>query len=262
MAKKDHRFIVYRAENTINGKQYIGYTSRGLACRRSQHIRKATRKENGAPRLGAAIRKYGEESFTWEVVASFDTADEALAFEVFVIKRDRPAYNVSAGGTGPSLPAYNKLQVLCLNDGTRYDSLEAASAYYGTYRPEKVTVVDFVYQSGGRYFLALPGNPSELERKEIIKICDEAKVEARRKVDVVAVEQPMINGKDRLGRSSAGPAKNARPVLCVTDGRTYPSASAAAFEYKISKSAIIEVCLNKKHRQTANGKKFEYVKVN
>lgn len=55
-----------------------------------------------------------------------------------------------------------------------------------------------------------------------------------------------------------GPASMARRVVCLDDGRSYPSASAAARAYRTNKSAIIEVCLRHSRRRTAGGRVFRY----
>jgi hypothetical protein len=56
-----------------------------------------------------------------------------------------------------------------------------------------------------------------------------------------------------------GPAASARAVICVTDGRTYESASAAARAYGVARSALIELCLGKRGRKTVGGLAFAYL---
>jgi group I intron endonuclease len=55
-----------------------------------------------------------------------------------------------------------------------------------------------------------------------------------------------------------GPAAQARKVVCLEDNKSYESASAAARHYNVCKSALIEVCLNRKHRKTVGGLRFKY----
>jgi hypothetical protein len=84
---------------------------------------------------------------------------------------------------------------------------------------------------------------------------------AKRRKRVAINDQPsrgVIDGYDELGRSAAGPMTNARRVVCVDDGREFPSASAAAREYNVARSAIIELCLGKNARITVGGKVFQY----
>ena len=56
-----------------------------------------------------------------------------------------------------------------------------------------------------------------------------------------------------------GPAYQAKPVICLVDGLVFPSASAAARHYGVSRSALIELCLGKNYRQSVGGLRFKYV---
>ena len=55
-----------------------------------------------------------------------------------------------------------------------------------------------------------------------------------------------------------GPKKLSKPVLCVDDGLSFESASAAARHYSLAKSAVIELCLGKRCRKTVGGLRFKY----
>jgi hypothetical protein len=50
-----------------------------------------------------------------------------------------------------------------------------------------------------------------------------------------------------------------RPVLCVTDGKVYESASAAARAYRVAPAAVIALCLGLARRRTVSGRVFRYV---
>lgn len=59
--------------------------------------------------------------------------------------------------------------------------------------------------------------------------------------------------------SHLGPKSFSKKVLCVTDGKLFDSASAAARNYDACKSAIIELCLGKRGRKSVGGKIFKYL---
>jgi len=59
--------------------------------------------------------------------------------------------------------------------------------------------------------------------------------------------------------SVMGPKSLSKRVVCLDDGLEFSSASSAARHYGIAKSAVIEVCLERKYRHTAGGRKFSYV---
>lgn len=110
--------VVYRAWNLINGKSYIGYTGRGLATRKKAHLNDA---RNGRGQVfHTAIRKYGPENFTFEVLGDFD-GDEDLAklYEQEAIAKYKPEYNLSYGGEGGSLHESSKKKISVANRGRK-----------------------------------------------------------------------------------------------------------------------------------------------
>lgn len=103
--------LVYCATNKVNGKKYIGVVlGDGPLERRIATHKYAARKGN-QPIFYRAIRKYGFESFSWEVLASDLSDDQAKITEVAKIvelntffKSENPdcscGYNMTIGGDG------------------------------------------------------------------------------------------------------------------------------------------------------------------
>lgn len=92
--------IIYKATNLINKKVYIGQTTRTLEQRRKEHEKPS--KHNYL--FQRAIRKYGKEAFSWQVI---DKADDEVALnekEVAWIAHYRSykenGYNMTIGGDG------------------------------------------------------------------------------------------------------------------------------------------------------------------
>lgn len=93
--------IVYKVTNKINGKVYIGITTKTLEHRKKIHIRDSKRMDTYFYR---AIRKYGEENFEWEVIDTAETKEELSELEKYYIKlydsfdnKDK-GYNTTSGG--------------------------------------------------------------------------------------------------------------------------------------------------------------------
>lgn len=95
----DGRFhFCYRTTNTINGKIYIGK-------------RTTDRVEDGylgsGKLIAYAIKKYGRENFTREIIEFYDSSEAAFLAEVNHIQsakdRGETLYNISTGGTGTKL---------------------------------------------------------------------------------------------------------------------------------------------------------------
>lgn len=95
--------IVYTVKNKINGKSYVGQTTRKLSVRWVEHC-----KGNGCGiKLQKAIRKYGKESFNVSVlevcstVEALNIAEAKWIKELDTIKR---GYNLNSGGLN-SIPS-------------------------------------------------------------------------------------------------------------------------------------------------------------
>lgn len=98
--------IVYKATNLINGKVYIGYTTKTLLERISAHVSKANclTQKHYTQAFKLALRKYGIENFSWEELAICDSKEEACSLEMQLIQEFNSmtpnGYNMTFGGEG------------------------------------------------------------------------------------------------------------------------------------------------------------------
>lgn len=103
--KKVLKNCVYKLENTINGKVYIGQA----ICFKNRIIaHKHDSKKNQTP-LYKSIRKHGWDNFKKDVLMCNLTQDEMNDFEVYFINRfnsqDRKfGYNLESGGKNGNIP--------------------------------------------------------------------------------------------------------------------------------------------------------------
>lgn len=99
--------IVYCATHIASGRRYIGATSKTLARRKQQHLTQAKGRRRGCAYFWAAIRKYGSEAFTWEVIGTAASRQDAMDLERATIRKwattdpDR-GFNLTEGGNGPT----------------------------------------------------------------------------------------------------------------------------------------------------------------
>jgi group I intron endonuclease len=98
-------YSIYKLTNTINGKSYIGFTSKAPEKRWAAHLEKAHAKKNVY--LYDAINKYGWENFTKEVIYCSQDAEHTLSvMEPYFIREyntfftDEHGYNMTRGGEG------------------------------------------------------------------------------------------------------------------------------------------------------------------
>ena len=99
-------WTIYKITNTINGKSYIGQTCQKVEDRWNEHKRGKTSKNSPLKR---AIKKYGWDNFTKEVIETVETLEEALDREIYwidyyktciLVHGKNCGYNLSRGGEG------------------------------------------------------------------------------------------------------------------------------------------------------------------
>lgn len=96
-------YDVYKITNKVNNKVYIGITSKGISARWKEHLYSA---EHGCPfKLHNAIRKYGKENFSVELIDFANSREELAQKEQQYISeyksiQDEYGYNMTEGGDG------------------------------------------------------------------------------------------------------------------------------------------------------------------
>ena len=94
--------IVYGARNRVNGKWYVGQTIHKLKTRMNGHMCKSRKGSEHA--FHEALRKYGIEGFSIQVLAACKDKPEMDAAEKFWIKKlnsmAHNGYNLTEGGEG------------------------------------------------------------------------------------------------------------------------------------------------------------------
>ena len=98
-------YCVYVHTNTINNKKYIGLTKQPPELRWGSNGRNY---QDKCPVFWCAIKKYGWEAFSHEIVASDLTKREACDLEIELIEKYRTqereyGYNMLAGGDTPTI---------------------------------------------------------------------------------------------------------------------------------------------------------------
>ncbi len=260
-------WTVYMATNKINGKRYVGITHRGLAHRRGGHLSRAKRGDRGCPRFYDAIRKYGPQSFEWQAIASFEDKAGAQDAEIALIAKIRKKseeYNVARGGDVGVLVPVNRRPVVCLEDGIVYESATSAARAYNSDVSDicKVCSGAWAHNLGLHFrFVDQFHDLSEEGRRDEIIRAETERATARRRSPIRAKLpwQVIVGGKDRIGRSAAGPMKNRKKVICLDDLALFDSVTEAAMRYDIHHSSISQVCRGSKYREKAGGLRFCYL---
>ncbi len=90
-------YKIYLISNLKNNKQYVGITKFSLEERFSQHTKRGFL-------LTEAIRKYGKDLFSIELIEEVKTAEKVYELEIFYIQKYNTkvpnGYNITDGGDG------------------------------------------------------------------------------------------------------------------------------------------------------------------
>ena len=90
-------YKIYLITNLFNLKKYVGITKFSLEERFSQHVKRGFL-------LTEAIKKYGEQKFSIELIEVVESAERAYELEIFYIKEYNTkapnGYNLTDGGDG------------------------------------------------------------------------------------------------------------------------------------------------------------------
>lgn len=94
--------IIYKATNIVNQKVYIGLTSRPLSKRKTEHFWDAKNYAYNS-KFHKALRKYGEKSFSWEIIDyahNMEELNERESYWISFYNSNKEGYNLTSGGLG------------------------------------------------------------------------------------------------------------------------------------------------------------------
>jgi group I intron endonuclease len=111
--------IIYKITNLINTKVYIGQTIRTLSSRWWDHCKPSSRSV-----ISKAIRKYGKENFTYEVIDCANCLDELNDKEIHWIsvydsRNAEKGYNIAFGGENRIMTEVIKIKLSESNKGKK-----------------------------------------------------------------------------------------------------------------------------------------------
>lgn len=94
---------IYKITNDINNKIYVGKTEFSIEKRFKEHCNDAFRDRNEKRPLYTAMRKYGIEHFTIELIEETDNPEEREIYWIGYFNGYTEGYNATKGGDGKRL---------------------------------------------------------------------------------------------------------------------------------------------------------------
>ena len=91
---------IYKIENLVNGKVYVGQTIRSANRRLQVHKIKLQKQYYNNPHLQRAFNKYGESSFRTSIIekCAVEDTDDREIFWIEYYKNTVGVYNIEGGG--------------------------------------------------------------------------------------------------------------------------------------------------------------------
>lgn len=274
----DKPAIVYCARCAVNGKKYIGVTTRKLNKRVSEHKLFAKRHLRKG-HFYKAIRKHGIEQFVFFVLEEYESMAIALQREIELIANLKPEYNNTIGGEGVcgykhseesrrrmsernkgktwakgyKMTADHKAKLLALNLGSKKPNSVAPD------NSKKVICLDDgnIFSSGAeaaRFY-----GCHETQVRDVCKQKPHRRFAAGRIFRFY--DQYVKNNMTLEQERTVIPPQGSwccKRVICLNDKKVFESATAAALFYNSTSSAIAAVCSNRKSRITVKGRRFMY----
>jgi group I intron endonuclease len=235
--------LVYKITNTVNGRIYIGVTTRSIDARFKAHVYR----RNSKTALARAIKKHGREVFRIEVIETCKTCEQMYDREVFWIAHFRsndPAvgYNLTAGGdVGPIF--YGK-------DHHNYGLPNPRASARNKLMKGKSLIE--LYGETKALEITEKMRQSSLGRKHSTDSL--LKMSAARKA---AWDSGKLDGiGSKISAAKKGVPTKGRPIICLNNGVTYPSVTQAARELGVSEGNAWTVASGK--YKSTKGFKFEF----
>lgn len=135
-------YYIYKITNKINNKSYIGLTTQQLKDRWRQHLDAAFNKTHPTyhTTFKKAIRKYGKDNFTCEIIDEADNLQDLKLLErhwiahyrTYVGWKDCWGYNETEGGDAPTRPLRKvcKVNILTCEVEETFNSIKDAETAY------------------------------------------------------------------------------------------------------------------------------------
>ena len=278
--------IIYRITNKINGKPYIGQTTRTLEERIYEHRHCKT------TTLGKAIQKYGWENFTVEILEVCETLEQMNEREKFWIAKCNSiapnGYNLTEGGNNGLLSDEVCLKISVANTGKKRSAetcKRISESKTGTKMPEKTRALMSAMRKGkpksdearANMKLAQAKNRKCVRCIETGEVFESIKMAAERYAIGSGEISSVCNGKrntaaglhwlfleDWLSGGDktqadllAKPPHCRKCVRCIETGEVFSSIRKAAEKYGIDHKNIGRAC--KKSTRTALGMHWEFV---
>lgn len=144
--------VIYKIENLVNGKVYIGQTVRTFKARKDQHLYELRSGIKRNIKLQSSWNKHGESSFEFSVIGNYPIhqLDEKEIYYIEKYNSFRDGYNMTTGGNQVmhnqrhTLEAKNKMSKKLKekwSDESFIIKMQQRPIYYGSESPRSTKII-------------------------------------------------------------------------------------------------------------------------
>lgn len=113
---------IYKIENLVNGKVYIGQTVQKPEMRRYRHFYQLRNNKHRNSHLQNSFNKYGEDHFKFSIICRFNNEEELNKAETYYINtynafNSKHGYNLQSGGSNGKHAEETKMKISEFNKG-------------------------------------------------------------------------------------------------------------------------------------------------
>lgn len=275
--------IIYKATNKINGKVYIGQSHKSLEERMRRHKNDSTRQDSYFYR---AIRKYGWENFSWEIIDTAKTDEELNQKEIYWIQyyesfdNKEKGYNSTSGAdhnykltqeecqkrsqrvSGEKNPMYGKPGTWLGKKFSEEHKKHLSESLKGRKTPwctgknhwlakavinlNTGEIFDTIQEAADAYHVSRDSISKQINGQT--KNCNGFKWQFCKDIEDLENFQTIPINLDELITH--------KPVQCLETGKIYPTVKDVTQEFKCGHQTIKDCCLGK--RESYKNRHFQY----
>lgn len=235
-------YSIYKYTNSVNGKVYIGQTSRTLEERAQRNGRNYIESK----RFYNAIKKYGWDAFIPSIIDTAETVEEANLKEshyISLYKSTDPkfGYNICSGGDC-GVTSDDTKRIISEKAKERYMD-KTKNPMYGRTHSEETKRIQRECKIGEKN--PMYGSSWTDTQK---RLCGTK----GKKLNITDAQRRMASERMReLGK------RQSKAILCVEDNKVFQSATIASEYYGVDVSTLCGAANGK--QKTCKGKHFQYI---
>ena len=254
--------IIYIAENKLNGKKYIGQTTKSLNIRMNRHIYLS--KYNPKTFFQKALKKYGEKNFSFKILEECSSISELNDREQYWIKKYNTlapnGYNLNTGVKNHTVSEQTKRNISkTLKEYYKEHQSKSIGYHHTKEAKEKIKIKNIGKKRSDetkeKLRIINTGKKMSDETKEKLRIINTGKV-GYWKGKTFSKEYKEKLSESAKKRNNENYSWSFKPVICLDTGEIYKNIEEASKKTNINRSCISGCCRNK--RKTTHGLHFKF----